>query len=235
MKFTPQGGQISLSASENGDFIRFEISDSGAGIEAGRLASLFASAEFAAKTQMPAANEGTGLGLIICKDFVETNGGKIGVQSAKGQGSCFWFEIPCGVRPGRDEADVLAAERNLSRLKALVVEDNAIHLSLVEAILVELGISAEMVGDGQQAWDMLQTEHFDFVLLDGKLPVLDGFALAGKISTLNKGSAVIFHSSFSEQEILDRVSREHFDAILPKPLSKEALVRVISALPPRQR
>ena len=80
MKFTPQGGQISLSASENGDFIRFEISDSGAGIEAGRLASLFASAEFAAKTQMPAANEGTGLGLIICKDFVETNGGKIGVQ-----------------------------------------------------------------------------------------------------------------------------------------------------------
>lgn len=240
MKFTPQRGHIALTAAEHRDSVRFEISDSGAGIDAERLADLFTAQEAHGRKTMPVANEGTGLGLIICKEFVETNSGKIGASSVQGQGSCFWFEIPRGVnmatqRRGSGKADVSAAEKNLARLKALIVEDNAIHLRLVESVFVELGISAEMVGDGQAAWELLQSEPFDFVLLDGKLPVLDGFALAEKISTLNKRPMVIFHSSFSEQEILSRVSQNYFDATIPKPLSKEALVKVLSAQPPRER
>lgn len=228
MKFTPRGGEISLAAFSRGDSVRFEVSDNGTGIGASRLAHLFTSADFVAKSTVPATNEGTGLGLIICKEFVETNGGTIGAESAEGQGSLFWFELPFGVNPGRRaEVDVSAAESHLSQLKTLVVEDNAIHLRLVEAVLAELGISAEMVGDGGSAWQLLEKQKFDFVLLDGNLPVIDGFALAERISKLNPRPVVIFHSSFSEQEIVGRVSPEHFDAILPKPLGKDALLRVL--------
>lgn len=231
MKFTPQGGRISLTTAARGEFVRFEIHDTGGGIAPNRIAGLFAAAELANRNEMPVANAGTGLGLIICKEFVETNAGKIGVESIEGKGSCFWFEIPLGVnmatRRGSEQADASAAEKGVAGLKALVVEDNAIHLRLVEAVLVELGISAEMAGDGQAAWDLLQAERFDFVLLDGKLPVLDGFALAEKLSALKQRPFVIFHSSFSEQEILGRVSQDHFDAMLPKPLDKDALIRVL--------
>ncbi len=233
MKFTPAGGAILLTAAERGDFVRIEVADNGAGISAHRLAGLFAAAEFAGQKSIPAPNEGTGLGLVICKEFVETNGGTIGVRSAEHKGSTFWLEIPCGVVPAAKqsdyaEADLLAVEKNLLRLKGLVVEDNVIHLRLVEAVLAELGISAELAGDGQLAWELLQAEPFDFVLLDGKLPVLDGFALAEKISTLKKQPYVIFHSSFSEQEILSRVSPNHFDAMLPKPLDREALMNALA-------
>lgn len=235
VKFTPENGAISIEALKKSRFVRIEIHDSGPGIAAENLAALFEGAHMTERRTAPLANEGTGLGLIICKEFVEANGGTIGALSAVGQGSTFWFEIPAGiasevefsVAPGTGKI----SEVNFRHLRALIVEDNAIHMQLAEAVLAELGISAEMATDGMSAWNLLQSETFDFVLLDGKIPGIDGFTLAAKLAGLSARPRIIFHSSLSEEEIRNRVAQNAFDAILPKPLDKDALVKILIGSP----
>jgi signal transduction histidine kinase/CheY-like chemotaxis protein len=222
-KFTPMGGEILVLARANGDWVRIEISDSGRGVTAEKLATLFALASGGAKAA-PAANEGTGLGLVICKEFVEVNGGTIGAFNKPDRGCCFWFEMPRGI--GHNEESAVKT-RNLAGLKALIVEDNTLHLRLIEGVVAELGISAEMSTDGAAAWLLLQKKTFDFVLLDGQLPGIDGFTLAAKIAALPQRPRVIFHSSLSEMEIRQRAAAEHYDAMLPKPLEATTLAATL--------
>lgn len=232
-KFTPAGGEIAVAARENGDWVRVEIADTGRGIPEEKLADLFAPLQAEARPAMPGSSpDGTGLGLVICKEFIEANGGAIGVFNRGEGGCCFWFEIPRGIGPAET---VTPAEHNLTGLRALIVEDNTLHLRLSEDAMAGLGISAEMAGDGLAAWNMLQRQAFDFVVLDVQLPGIDGFTLAEKIATLPLKPLVIFHSSFSEEEIRRRTAAEHYNAILPKPLDMAALSATLRGLYGKKR
>lgn len=224
-KFTPAGGEITVTARANGDWVRVEIADTGRGVDADKLTTLFAPLQAAARPAMPGSSQdGTGLGLVICKEFIEANGGAIGVFNRPDHGCCFWFEIPLGIGP-REE--VVIPGQNLAKLKALIVEDNALHMRLTEDAIAGLGISAEMVSDGRTAWEILQRQTFDFIILDGQLPGIDGFTLAEKIHTLPAKPYIIFHSSFSEVAIRNRIAAEFYDAILPKPLDMDALATTL--------
>ncbi|MBX3723800.1 MAG: response regulator [Turneriella sp.] len=223
-KFTPAGGEISVAARQMRDWVRVEIADTGRGIPEERLTGLFAPLQTAARPAMPGSTpEGTGLGLVICKEFIEANGGTIGVFNKNEGGCCFWFEIPRGI----GSADAAPADQNLTGLTALIVEDNPLHLRLTEDAVVGLGISAEMASDGFAAWEILQRQRFDFVVLDVQLPGIDGFTLAEKIAGLRTRPRVIFHSSFSDAEIRRRTAAEYYDAILPKPLDMAALAKTL--------
>lgn len=227
-KFTPAGGEIGVAARLSGDWVRVEIADSGRGIPEDKLPTLFAPLQAAARPAMPGSTpEGTGLGLVISKEFIEANGGAIGVFNRSHGGCCFWFEIPRGIGSGEDAS---AADQNLTGLRALIVEDNTLHLRLTEDAVAGLGISAEMASDGYAAWEILQKQNFDFIILDVQLPGIDGFTLAEKIATLPVKPLVIFHSSFSEVEIRQRTAAEHYSAILPKPLDMEALATTLRGL-----
>ncbi len=93
IKFTPEKGQITISARENGKWAEVEVTDTGVGISADKAALLFRLDE-KTSTVGTGGETGTGLGLILCKELVEKQGGEIYVESAEGEGSAFRFTLP---------------------------------------------------------------------------------------------------------------------------------------------
>ncbi|MBI1769427.1 MAG: tetratricopeptide repeat-containing sensor histidine kinase [Bacteroidetes bacterium] len=93
IKFTPEGGKITLNAEANGSHYSISVTDTGVGMSAAAMQKLF---KLGTKhsTLGTAKEAGTGLGLILCKDFIEKNGGTIGVESKEGVGSKFYFTVP---------------------------------------------------------------------------------------------------------------------------------------------
>lgn len=221
VKFTPAGGQITVTAQRRAGSLRVEIADTGPGISSETLGNLFAPQAF--KTTRRGAHPGSGLGLVICKEFVEANGGTIGAYNLTGKGCCLWFELP----PGEASREETIRPEVFSGLKALIVEDNALHRRLIEEVVVGLGISVDLASDGAAAWEILQRQNFDFVVLDVQLPGLDGFALADKIAKRQTRPRVIFHSSYPAAQIRSGATPGCVDAILAKPLERDALAATL--------
>jgi signal transduction histidine kinase len=93
IKFTPNNGKITLNCAMEGSLIHLQVTDSGIGMSAAKCESLFNSITTKNSTLGTAGEKGTGLGLLICKDFIQKHGGTIWVESELGKGSCFHFTI----------------------------------------------------------------------------------------------------------------------------------------------
>ena len=190
LKFTT-AGEVRLSISlrsagtlENntGPLIHFAVRDTGPGISAdqiGRLFKKFSQVDGSATRVFG----GTGLGLAISKELVVLMGGKIGVESAPGQGSTFWFAIPLqAASPDfKDTTDAAAAAAispaNMTlpaSARILLVEDNPTNQLVAAGILNKFGINPDIADNGQLALDAMQATDYDLVLMDIQMPVMDG-------------------------------------------------------------
>ena len=188
LKFTQDGEVVVryslLDAREQKLRLRFEITDTGVGVQPENLSMIFKS--FSQEDGSTSRRfGGTGLGLAICKQLVTMMGGEIGVDSEPGKGSRFWFTLSL------DKADhAWSSHRNSGRLanmKALVVDDNATNSEIVIAYLSALGVSAVSVSSGQDAMRRLNTaanvSPFDVVLLDSDPGDFGGIEVATAIKS----------------------------------------------------
>ena len=187
LKFTEKGHvkvkvQCVSGDDESAD-IRFEVEDTGVGIEEevkDRLFNEFTQADGSTTRKYG----GTGLGLAIVKQLVEMMHGQFGVDSVSGEGSTFWFELPLTVgeqqqlKAPQDQEQVL--KEKLSG-HVLLVEDNPINQMVARKMLEKIGLESSLAADGQQALDMLAENTFDAVLMDCQMPVMDGFEAARRI------------------------------------------------------
>lgn len=189
IKFTEHGAvTVSVAAlEENADsvLLRFDVKDAGIGIAADQLDRIFGSFT---QVQSDAHRKygGTGLGLSISKQLVEKMGGEIGVTSAPGAGSTFWFKLRLAKQTGESAAAVAEAHRAMLGLRVMIVDHNAINRLIIRQQLDSAGVIHDEADAGTRALAKMRGasergEPFDLVITEDDMPYMDGTALARAI------------------------------------------------------
>ncbi|MEM6641219.1 MAG: response regulator, partial [Pseudomonadota bacterium] len=234
IKFTERGEvtvRVRSAAVCGQEGVRIEVQDTGIGIAADKHAQVFTlfSQEDGSITRRYG---GTGLGLAICRQLAELMGGDVGVDSVQGEGSTFWLEIPLPVQP---RADVPVKPARLSAARVLVVDDNATNRQIMGELLSQWGVSVDTAEDGHAAIRRARREAdaaYDLVLLDRKMPSLDGLATAPRLRSLpaTRQAAIVMLSSLSNQLSAEERGTAGIDASLTKPVRQRDLQKTLAAL-----
>ncbi|MCK6263461.1 transporter substrate-binding domain-containing protein [Vibrio sp. ZSDE26] len=191
IKFTEKGAitiEASLVANQtNSDTLVFYVKDTGIGIPDKAIADLF-NPFTQAENSITRKFGGTGLGLSICKEIVDAMKGDISVASIHGVGT--QFKIQLELKRSTLTAEKLTdfspeqtlSSSELTTLHLLLVEDNELNRQVISGQLNKLGVSHDYAVNGQEGYQLCQTNHYDIVLSDCHMPIMDGFALARKLS-----------------------------------------------------
>ena len=175
VKFT-SAGEVTLTASYDHATarLRCEVVDTGPGIPPDRLAQLFR--RFSQVDGSSTRSQGgTGLGLAISKGLVEAMGGEIGVVSRDGPGSTFWLELPCVCGTAEPVAGRKVGETgDLKGVRLMVVDDSDMNREIVTLMLEPYGVVVTDAASGQEAVDLAARQPFDVILMDIRMPDLDG-------------------------------------------------------------
>ena len=191
LKFTNEGEiSINLDYKKNESkkvTIEIQVKDSGIGIRADKLSQIF-SPFVQASTDTTRKYGGTGLGLTICKNLVEMQGGRITVSSIINEGTTFSFYIPyekgdASMLPDDNKADL--NYKDLESIKILVAEDVELNQFLVRHILEAWGCEVTIVANGLEAVEKVKKQHFDLILMDIQMPEMDGITATKIIRSLN--------------------------------------------------
>jgi signal transduction histidine kinase/CheY-like chemotaxis protein/amino acid transporter len=185
VKFTPQG-TVSLHVSkfhqpDGTEMLRFRIHDTGIGIPAEKLGELFKpfSQVDASSTRQYG---GTGLGLAICRNLIRLMGGEISVESEPNRGSTFTFTLPAIASAEPAAGLPLSQNPGLpQKLRVLIAEDIEVNQTLTRKMLSEFGHITDVAGNGAECIGKLETQTYDLILMDLRMPVMDGFAATREI------------------------------------------------------
>ncbi|WP_292461697.1 PAS domain S-box protein [Methanolobus sp.] len=239
IKFTENGEivvRVSLESETDSEaMLRFSVKDTGIGISADKIGSLFDSF-YQVDASITRKYGGTGLGLAISKQLVEMMGGKIGVISDKGAGSEFWFIIPfvkhLGIKPLNSSMYCIKDAR------ILIVDDNATNREILKVWLLSRGAKVSEAHSGTTALQELYQAHednnpFDIALLDMQMPGMDGITLTNVIKSDEKlkGIPLMMLTSLGKWPDSDHFDKSKFTALISKPVNHtELLDKVASAL-----
>jgi len=257
VKFTSEG-EIKISAktkisSDNSIGLYVSVSDTGIGIPESKIQDLFKPYSQLGDFYETFAR-GTGLGLVICKEYVELLGGKISVNSTEGEGSSFSFKVNCKVQSdadvvteGQNERETFETQflggvesfrgngfkKKRGHYKVLLAEDNLINQKVTIKILNTFGFNVSAVADGKEAVESVSNDNFDIVLMDLQMPVVDGFQATEKIRTLPKPKrdipiiALTAHALLGDKEKCLNAGMTDY---ISKPVSGQDLVKKIDVL-----
>ena len=239
VKFTQEGGKVTFSVSQhrrtkNGALLRFIVNDTGRGISDDFLPHIFE--PFSQEsTGTTALYGGTGLGLAISKSIVDMMGGKITVRSIKGIGTEFTVDVKLGVteedrlrhRPKKQDYD-------FSHLKTLVVDDDVAVCESAILTLREMGIQAEWVDSGHKAVDQVRVlwdrgRYYDLILIDWKMPEMDGLETARRIRAIvGPEVTIIIMTAYDWTAIEHEAKLAGVNLLMSKPMFKSSLISAFS-------
>lgn len=236
VKFTERGG-LKVSArlmDETPDDarVRFEVSDSGIGIDAVAQARLFNAFE-QADNSMTRRFGGTGLGLAISKRLVGLMGGEIGVDSSLGKGSTFWFTLRLlknAQAPSQTAAvDFASAEMQIQRdhagVRILLVEDEPINREVALSLLEDLGARVDVAEDGLEALNMARQTAYALILMDMQMPRMNGIesARAIRADSLCRNTPILAMTANAFDEDRKACLAAGMSDFLSKPVAPERL------------
>ncbi|NOY74601.1 MAG: response regulator [Kiritimatiellaeota bacterium] len=238
IKFTEKG-EIIISVelrekTKNEARLLFSVKDSGIGLTEEQRKKLFQSFS-QADTTTTRKFGGTGLGLAISKKLVALMGGDVRVKSEYGKGSEFFFDVRCGIQAGDKKSYSLLAG-DLKGTKVLIVDDNEAAREVLQSYVEDFQFEVGAVASGEEALkkieEVLQTDQkpYDLVLMDWKMPGMDGLETAKVIKTkkfMSKIPQIIMVTNYGREEVMARAEEIGIDAFLIKPVGQSMLLDTI--------
>tara|TARA_R110000751_G_scaffold37382_3_gene90634 strand:+ start:11570 stop:14785 length:3216 start_codon:yes stop_codon:yes gene_type:complete len=210
--------------------LEFEVRDTGIGMDEEQVANLFA--PFAqADTSTSRKYGGTGLGLSICYRLTELMNGRISVQSKRGEGSTFRFVLPFLLPKKQD----VALNESQEKLRVLVVDDNSLAREVLSKTIHNLGWDTQVVHSGEEAIALMEEKqqegrYFDLVLMDWKMPGLDGVHASEEIRARLPQSSmpiIVMVTAGEKDKLLRHPSISNVDGIILKPVTESALFNAV--------
>lgn len=238
-KFTPEKGRVDFTVSQmsgTGGKVKtvFTVRDNGIGMSEDFLAHIFE--PFTQERNVStAAIQGTGLGLPIAKNLVELMGGTIEVKSEPGKGTVITVTIESEVSdPAKNEKGTANEKYDFGGKRALIVEDHAINRILAEKLLKKAGFETETAANGFEAlkkYMSTDTDYFDVILMDIRMPVMDGFEATEKIRALDRTDAktvpILAMSANAYPEDMERSIQSGMNGHIAKPVIPAMLYNAI--------
>ncbi len=242
VKFTERGeivvGVETVSREDTAVELHFWVRDSGIGMtpeQCGKLFQSFSQADASTTRKYG----GTGLGLAISKNLVQMMQGRIWVESEAGKGSTFHFHARFGLQkaPAARRSQRLQAVHALQGLRVLVVDDNASAREILGTLLRNMALQVDEAPDGTQALARItdadaQALPYDLVLLDWKMPVMDGIETLQRLQALPlvRPPVAVMVTAYGREEALGQAQQQGvaFRAVLSKPVTTSALIDTLS-------
>ena len=231
IKFTDKG-YIEFGYNYNGgDSVTFFVKDTGMGIPKDKLNNVFNRFERVDYEKFQNIS-GAGLGLAISKSIIQMLKGKIWVESEMGEGTEFYFEIPGGnIKYAIDEDDTeteVEKEIFLDKKKILIAEDEPINYTYLKVVLEPTNAQILWAKNGNEAIEIVNQQAIDLVLMDIKMPVVDGYMAFKEIRQKFPDLPVIAQTAYAMQEEKAKLLDAGFNAYLPKPINSAELIEVIT-------
>lgn len=220
-----------LNKIKNKDFIQFYVKDTGIGIPKDKQDIIF-NRFIQAESGHTKTYGGTGLGLAITKSLVELMKGKIWVESEEGQGATFYFTLPYIKAENKSLNDAIEVKTgfNWSNKNILIAEDDEFNYILLKEIFESNNANIVRAKNGIEAIEKAKNLSLDIVLMDIKMPDLDGISAANEIKRFKKELPIIIQTAYSvtqEQEI-DIINS--YEALVNKPINEEQLLLIMNDL-----
>jgi len=244
LKFTPSGGEISISAAERpGDtadsaVYEFRIRDTGIGMAPEFLDHIFEPFE-RERTSTVSGIQGTGLGMSITKNLVKLMNGRISVESEKNVGSVFTFTFPFRMSTPPDDRGTpeLPEPYQLTSCRILLAEDNELNQEIAVTILEEAGCTVDVASDGAEAVDKVRCsadKPYDLILMDIQMPVMDGIEATKHIRKMDDPKLahlpIVAMTADAFEEDRQRVLSAGMDDHLGKPIDTDKLFATLQRI-----
>ena len=228
VKFTNRGGHISINAQpktteDNHKYAEISVADSGIGIHKKMLTKLFDVGE-TISTRGTENEKGTGLGLVLCKEFVEKHNGKIWVKSKEGTGSTFYFTIPF------NPEDKIFAENKMKTYTILIVDDEHVNYLYINLILKNSGLNLNTFY-AKTAKETIEfckeNPDIDIILMDIRMPNMDGFEITRQIRKFNKDIVIVAQTAYVLEKDRKKALEAGCNDYISKPIDKRKLLGII--------
>ncbi len=235
VKFSDKGAigiQLQLLSTE-GDQLKIQgsVSDNGIGISPEQQQSLFQSFS-QADGSITRKYGGSGLGLAICKQLCELMQGDIWLESETDVGSTFYFNMMLGKAPALPTSNQHNLPLDFGKLRALVVDDISLARTVLLSLLSELGIKADETDNGYQAIELVQQARkqnrpYDFVLMDWRMPGLDGIETSRRIQQLDNAPHILMVSAYDKEQAKANLQGVKIHQFIEKPVNHSILLDAI--------
>jgi len=233
IKFTDKGSVEFGYEFQNG-FVRFFVKDTGLGIPKEKQQQVFE--RFVQAKTNGGGREGVGLGLSISKAYVEMLGGSIWLESEEGKGSEFYFTIPDSENRNVDRISgknsvVAEADNNRNKLHVLIVEDDNISSFLLTKIMEDISVKIYHAQSGIEAVELFKAHpEINLILMDIKMPGMDGYTATEKIRELNKDVIIIAQTAYAQKDDRKKSMEVGCNEHITKPISSETITDAVQRL-----